>query len=803
MTACWFLENDAPVTLDWSALWREVIRRYGDLNAIRWNGENLTYGELARQADRFAGELQSNPNWRRGCRIALSTLGPSYWWQSIGVWLAEGVLLPYNESLLEADPALKERIDALTECRVDRSGQYTFQDFHPFQGDETWHAIYFTSGSTGTPKAVVRGWSQALYEAVQYAAILNLSPGIRCSMLIDPSFGASTKHFLGCLLSGCSQDFPFMEEFPVASGDVLYGTPSQIASFASRSVKSEGYSWISLTGEACSASSWKAMGQLTRKDGHCLNALGGSEFGVLLNQVVPIGKSGSSLPSFRGKGLSGKKLAIIDGDGIPCAEGVAGLIKVTSPWIAEGYLEMKAGTPALSRFGKPGDEAEFLTGDVAMVDGEEFMHLGRSAGLLKIHGRWVDITPLKKALMESSLPIADVHVDVSLEKAGLRLWIEPENFDSGIPEEVMHFLIGEFGRSALMPAEINILRSIPRNRNDKADLNRLATGLDSVDQDGRIRLLPQSRVAFISAAIIQGDFSSPLFRGVGDLKDLNLDSLEMHELASLLGKALRRDISMESLLSLGNLEDLAGKLKDSGLGGFSIMGSPDSSNTLIFWIGSGIGTVFQTFGGSHRIHHWDYHRITEQNGVLPGESMQGMAQRLLRMSPLNGMRFRILVGGFSFGAVAAHEIALQLSREGHDVIGSILLDPPDMTYRTIRNPWRWSRWKPFLLLTMLKPFTGGLNGTIRLVIQQRISRERERCVTEKHRSVLRHTALSSSPVKTWLFTCTENHQKTTPLFEQVLSRPTVVPLSVHLHADVLQDVNARRTWVGKMLDLLK
>jgi len=183
--------------------------------------------------------------------------------------------------------------------------------------------------------------------------------------------------------------------------------------------------------------------------------------------------------------------------------------------------------------------------------------------------------------------------------------------------------------------------------------------------------------------------------------------------------------------------------------------------------------------------------------------MQGMAQRLLRMSPLNGMRFRILVGGFSFGAVAAHEIALQLSREGHDVIGSILLDPPDMTYRTIRNPWRWSRWKPFLLLTMLKPFTGRVRGTIGMVVQQRITREKERCVTEKHRSVLRHTALSSSPVKTWLFTCTDYHLKTGPLFHKHLDRLTVIPLSVRLHADVLQDGNARRAWVGKMLDLLK
>lgn len=154
--------------------------------------------------------------------------------------------------------------------------------------DGLGHAIYFTSGSTGTPRAVLRGWRQAFFEAGRYSEILGLTQGLQATMLIEPWFGASTKHFLGCLLSGCLQRFG--TEFPDDT-DLLHATPAHLPTLARMPDRRTRYRWISLTGEAIPPEAHSALKTLATRDGLVLNALGGTEFGVVLNQIIPAGQA--------------------------------------------------------------------------------------------------------------------------------------------------------------------------------------------------------------------------------------------------------------------------------------------------------------------------------------------------------------------------------------------------------------------------------------------------------------------------------------------------------------------------------
>ena len=185
-----------------SKVWEEAVERFGKAVALDAGGCSLAFEDLDRRSRLVAEALCAKPEWRPGLRIGVETSRVDFFVEALGVWIAGGVLVPYCAAHLEADARLAGLVNALVEGIP---GGECWTPGQSFDGERDWHAIYFTSGSTGEPKAVVRGWRQALHEAECYAKTVGLSPGIRCSMLVDPVFGASTKHFLGSLLAGCSQ----------------------------------------------------------------------------------------------------------------------------------------------------------------------------------------------------------------------------------------------------------------------------------------------------------------------------------------------------------------------------------------------------------------------------------------------------------------------------------------------------------------------------------------------------------------------------------------------------------------------
>ena len=792
----WFFNGETPISTDWKSLWNEAVERFREWPAFRFALGEVSYGELDRLACLVSRELTSSPGWSRGSLVSLPSLDPAFPWKAVGTWLAGGVIVPFNKDFCDGNPPLRKAMETVSEWFLDDHG-VIYPGISKLSKSEGWHAVYFTSGSTGEPKGVVRGWDQALYEAGHYASLVDPKPGKTCTMLIDPAFGASTKHFLGCLLSGSVQILPCDAKKLPREGHLLYGTPAHLSSFGtSADSSSEGYSWISLTGEPCSTAAWKALQSLGCPGARCLNALGGTEFGVALNMVIPLEGHDKPPSSFLGSPPPQKTISIMDeyGEAMPLEQ--PGLMEITSPWIAKGYLDTKGEGPVFEPFHEGKSGRFFLTGDVAVVEGKGlFRLLGRSGSMLKKHGVWLDTTPLRDLLLGSPCGVSDMVVVMDESSDGFTLWIEMQVLDAPSMDHVLFLVSERFPNGELIPAVIIGLRKFPRNRHGKVDLQGLSLVGKSPDRHDLITRTPGSRIDRIALAMTTGDFNSPLLVDVFSLGDLDLDSLEVHELAVALGKCLGREVPMERLLPHAPIRELSSSLQENDHTGFARLGNPFAGRRIM-WFGPGAGSLVRFLGGEYEIWHWNCDWITATSGDIGRGSLIGLAERLLAMSPPLESSHELIVGGFSFGAMIAHEASLILSCSGCVPVTTILLDPPDLGGRLIRSGWRWSRWRPFVLRFLLRTFCCWFPGDIGGRFRAMEKAQTEGCVREMHRDMMRHYRPSRREDPTILLTSREYHASSCDVYGKSVRDLKVFPLSASHHGEVLESTASIKEWIG-------
>ncbi len=711
-----------------------------------------------------------------GFRLGIEVSRPEFFSEILGVWLAGGVAVPLRETVLAGEATLRQLVEAIGEGRM---GADELPCGNPIPGEETWHAIYFTSGSTGEPKAVVRGWRQALHEARCYAELLGLSSRMRCSMLVDPVFGASTKHFLGCLLTGCVQS---VGKNATRHGHLLYGTPGQISAFAEEARGC--FQWISMTGEACSPRAWKAAMELADKKGCVLNALGGSEFGVAANQVSD---ARSPMPSsFSGVPLRGKKLEVIDEEGMALRAGETGMLRVVSENLAEGYLVRDAAGLRLEPFPRMAGGRFFSTGDVGWLDEDGcFHHLGRSGKMQKRGARWIDTAPLRQAL-ESCTGVREFVVDWPAGSLRPLVWCGLEEVSPRRLEEVSLRLMQAGLDEHLVPAELRGVRQLPRNRHGKIDLAALAKG---TNEEGRAIFKMPDRIPQIAEALCKGDGEAPVFRGAESLVELGLDSLSLHELAAELSNLLQRSIPPAMLMVDLPLSSLIEKLRGKSSHAISVSRS-DRGKPLLLWFGDGLASLVNGRTLEFEIVGFDYESAMQDPVWNNATGIPQLAATLLD-SQADGIGNRpVFTGGFSFGALLAHEAGVVLQRRDATVAGVFLVDPPSLQARAIRTGWRWSRWRPSIWIGFLSPLRSfGLPS-----VRWRLAKEIRLRAREWRRRWMRHYQPSKSKIETILFSSVENLSGSLGLFQPACERLSSTPLPVKKHLDVVRDRRSVAEW---------
>jgi len=772
-------------TSDWRKIWADCVLRFCGAEALCLDRCSVSFEELDHSARDVAEGLRSKPGWRPGFRVGLETSRPDFFLEALGVWIAGGVLVPYCAAHFRGDARLESLVHQLVEGGY---GETRWTPDKSFEGERDWHAIYLTSGSTGEPKAVVRGWRQALHEAECYAKTVGVSPGMRCSMLVDPVFGASTKHFWGCLLAGCSQSFG---AGALRDGHLLYGTPGQVAAFAGAGGR---FQWVSMTGEACAPGAWEAAAEITQRKGWILNALGGSEFGVAANQILCSYET--RCPSFCGVPLAGKRLEILDDSGLSLLKTRTGLLQVVSEYLAEGYLTIDSHELRFEAFPRLTDSRQFLTGDVGWLDEAGHFHLlGRAGRMQKRGARWIDTSPLARAL-ESCAGLREFAIE--WPAGGFRpvVWCGIENPTNARLEEITICLHEAGLDEELMPAELRALRSLPRNRHGKVDLSALKGPAAGEISDLVVHKIP-SRVALVAEALATGDAGASIFRGVTSLTDLGFDSLALHELSAEISSRLKRRIPVLSLLSGDSLESLIGRLHGwhPDCGYFQ----PVEDRPLLVWFGSGVASLAAMKDRSFELLHLDHDTFSEEVPWKPGLGLRDFAGSFPGLKTLSSQSGAVFAGGFSFGSLLAHEAGVLLKDRGVRVQGVFLVDPPILDVRSIRSVWRWSRWRPWAWIALLSlPHSFGWR-----IFPKRLAKEIRMRDRERRRDMMRHYRPSPSTLETILFSSVAHLVASQALFSRAISGIQVRPLSARSHLDVVREPSAVGEWTAGIFEQIK
>jgi acyl-coenzyme A synthetase/AMP-(fatty) acid ligase len=783
----WFLEQGIPRFLDWNLLWREALGRFGKSPCLRLSNRWVSFQELSEDVEHRALLLKANTSWRLGALVLLPVKGEDFFAKLLAVWCAGGVAVPSRENADDGNVRPEGSVDFFW-----GEGEPVASGSRIGLPSSEWHAIYHTSGSTGEPRAIVRGWRQAIYEAGHYAAVLGLREGMDCTMLIHPTFGASTKHFLGCLLSGCMQSVPSVTGTSISGGDLLYGTPSQILAREADLHSGRCFDLISLTGEPCSSKGWEVIRAISSPGAKCLNALGGTETGVLINTLSDIHSTEYESGSLYGNGLPGKRLTVVGDDGAPLASGTPGHLLVESEWIAEGYLgPAEGGDTGFHSFENKGTARLFLTGDVVVEEKGRFRHFGRSGSMIKHRGEWIDTAKLRIALQGEG--VDTFHLDRNGEGIGLRVWIRMERPDRELLKLIAEGLEERLYASPLLPEMLLAIREFPLNTHGKTDLRELArlVGTDEVLAE-RI----PSRVGRIAVAITNCEWDSPMLKGAQRIGDLELDSLSLHELLLEIERLSGNLIPLWMISPATLFSEMVNPRRDRA-GSFASLDG-DAGVPVLLWVGDGVMGIRHEFGKGAKVIHWTAEDYPGASGTAGVDSMHELAERMVEMADSRDFSGRIVVGGFSAGAVMALEIARVLARQGFQPKGLLLLDPPDLDHRYIRSPWRWSRWRPSILcrlLGMAPSFVlDGSDGKLRLFL----AKETRRHVRERRRRLMRYHQVTPVSIPTVLATSSSNHDAAIRSFGHTSRQIEILEMGVEEHLAVITDSGARYRWMKKL-----
>ena len=595
---------------EWQQQWAGCQLSYSERVALRTEAGELSFGDLGRLAEQWSEHYKAQPQWQVGSCVALPWRHPySDLPRLLGLWLAGGVWIAHEHGSVHS--ALAQELAAGLQG--------------PATGASCWQTILFSSGSTGPAKLFVRGWRQALLEARANANRLKLPAGSTSAMLVNPWFGASTKHLLAGLLQGWCQvigraSLPLLPE----SSDLLYATPSQIQGLGSAQPRGPHFSWISLTGEACPASLWPVLQSWGRPGGHCLNALGASETGVIAQQVLPLN---GSWQRFLGQPFEGKRVSLVDDQGQELIHaGSIGRLQIDGPALIEGQLLKGPDGWQLDATPTCAGLMSVLSNDLARwSEAGELDLLGRSNQLLKRHGEWIDASPLQRALEQQP---GVQRCQLFCDPDGLSAWLAMEQPSRSALRSIAGAVANSLDDARLLPQRLIAVAEFPLNSNGKLDMAALREPDAHTNLPGAVLWEQQPRRQRLHA---------------------QLDSLDQAQLVSRLQ-------STNLLWCGGGLAALEEHCPaDVGLVGLGFPKPPP---------------------------HWDQSTACNLSTIAAEQA------DLLLHTTAGELGTNLWLGGFSLPAWLAYAVALELESRGCAVAGVILLDPVDPFRSTYRWRWR-------------------------------------------------------------------------------------------------------------------
>jgi D-alanine--poly(phosphoribitol) ligase subunit 1 len=480
----------------------EKARTSPDAIAVDEDDRTTTYRDLLNLSHSYA---QAAMRRTSGPRVMIHLApGADAYAAMIGTGLAGGVYTPVNTMLpvekrrriveiFEPDMVISDAADSadlgvpanrvlspedLDELPVDTSAVGT-----PFAG-QTLAYVIFTSGSTGAPKGVAISRAALDHYVDWIGDAIRPTGDDRWSQHPNIGFDLSVLDIYGALCFGAAL-VPLQSKLDrLMPGQAIRrraltiwnSVPSVVDIMVrARQLTAENMAPLRLAtfcGEPLRRTHLEAL-FTARPDLTVFNTYGPTEATVscTLRKIrhADIDKvSGTSVAL--GDEIPGMSVTLAGGQ-----DETEGEIVLSGPQLAEGYWHDDAQTERFFGTEKISgrDARVYYTGDWAKRENEELFFVGRRDNQIKVKGHRLDLAEVDSALVSSGAISGccvyycnELHAFVQIDPA----WPADEN---GLRSALANYL-----EPHAIPRFIHIVKSLPRNDNDKIDRNALMRGLE-------------------------------------------------------------------------------------------------------------------------------------------------------------------------------------------------------------------------------------------------------------------------------------------------------------------------------------
>jgi amino acid adenylation domain-containing protein len=716
--------NDTAVERRSAPLVHELFawhaRRRPDAVAVRWEGGQLSYGELERRSNRLAHHLRS-----RGVgaevRVALCTdRTPERVTAIVAVLKAGGAYLSLDPAyprerlallltdagapvlLTDAQGALSLPTNRAAVIRLDGGwgevqGEEEGAPSPPLDPSNLAYVVY-TSGSTGRPKGVGIPHAGLLNLVLWYQDCFDLRPGDRGTQVASPAFDASVVELWPFLAGGGELSIPEEETRLSSPGMVRWWSETGITLAYLMTPLAEGVleelrrsgAGLPLAVRSLFTGGDRLHGRPTAEVGFQLwNTYGPAEYTVTTSAIAVEADDGSALPSI-GRPLPNTQVHVLDRFQQPCPVGVPGELYVGGIGLARGYLDAPARTaekfvpsPAASLQGEPGGRM-YRTADLVrwLPDGSlEF--LGRLDRQVKIRGLRIELGEIESVLGQHP-DLREVAVLVREDRPGARrltAYAVAREPATPPPSETLRRFLADRLPEYMVPAAFVFLDALPLTPNGKVDHRALPEPHRS-NSDLAELIGPRDTLELELIALWQAVLDvQPI--GVRErFFELGGHSLLAVRLITVLRERFQRDIPLALLFQEGTVEGLARMLRGgAGVAEESPLLTLRASGDLpaLFLAhpaGGGLavyGRLVQHLGSAQPVHGFQARGLATEDA--PQSRIEEMASSYVRsLRAFQPGPYHL--AGASMGALVAFEVACQLRSMGDEVKLLALIDPP-------------------------------------------------------------------------------------------------------------------------------
>ncbi|MFD5805804.1 amino acid adenylation domain-containing protein, partial [Streptomyces sp. NPDC127020] len=689
----------------------EQTARTPDALAVRCGDTEWTYRELDTRAGRLARELQrrgAGPETLVGLALprtadliagilgilkagaAYLPIDPKYASERLVHMLddARPVLLLTDQDTRPVLPPTRTPHLLLEDIELDSDAADQGAPLPQARPDNLAYVMY-TSGSTGIPKGAALTHNNIVHPVTGLAGVLGSGPASRMVGAASINFDVSVfEYFVTLSTGGCVElvrDVLALAEGGDWTGRILHTVPSALSEVLDRHDTDIDLDTVVLAGEAF-------PGELLRKiraampRTRVLNGYGQTEDFYATMFVVPGGWDDDAMPI--GTPLTNMRVHVLDTALNPVPSGTVGELYVAGH-VGRGYHGRPGPTAerfVADPFGAPGNRM-YRTGDLARLtrDGH-LVFEGRNDSQVKVRGFRVEPHEVEAAI--TAHPRVERAVVLARDVAGigthLVAYAVPTRTCTDLdPRDVRRHVAGRLP-DYMVPAAVTVVDRLPLTSNGKLDRAALPEP-DFTGEDYRApRSARESRLAGLFAQVLGRDLV-----GIDD----NFFALGGHSLLAtqLIGRIdsdLGVTLPIRTVFENPTVAGLADHLRTNADTPVEDPYAPlltiraQGANAPLWFVqpGFGLGWPYLNFAP----HIQDRPIYTFQAPAFSDapspHSMEDFVDECLRQITAIQPEGPYHLLGWSFGGTAAHAMAAELERRGHEVGLLGLLDCAPSTY---------------------------------------------------------------------------------------------------------------------------